>query len=335
MRTKLAGLVLFFVALCILLFFACNSHDEPPVQEGVQHHGAATRHSVERTELGGQAYTGDPYAQTNRVVRTPQATSLDPFSDWKQPINFFGKVIDQDNHPVPEASIEFAWNDLSDEGRSIVRTQSDYNGCFSLENRRGKRLMVVVLKKGYYTSRQTPVAFEYATADELFIPDSHNPVVFHLRKKGDGVDLLTSAYGVKPDLQVSIPRTGALVKVDLLNRNSGSGGQMIISQSKPEYAAWKQANSWSFRMEIPDGGFVEQNDEFPFEAPESGYQPAVSFEFDKASPDWATQIKAKYYVKLGTPPRYGRLQVQTGISYGGATLTYAINPDGSRNLEPK
>lgn len=38
---------------------------------------------------------------------------------------------------------------------------------------------------------------------------------------------------------------------------------------------------------------------------------------------------------LNEPPLYARFQLQTAISYGGAIITYAINPDGSRNLEPK
>jgi hypothetical protein len=61
----------------------------------------------------------------------------------------------------------------------------------------------------------------------------------------------------------------------------------------------------------------------------------VEFNFQKSQPDWIENLKTNYYVKYGNPPRYGRLEVETSVSYGGAILIYAINPDGSQNLEPK
>ena len=263
-------------------------------------------------------------------------TREDPAYEWKQPINFYGKVVDENNEPVSEATVDFEWNDLSEQGTSSSQTMSDNLGFFSLRDEKGKRLYVQVQKDGYYTSRRTGVAFEYANpATGLFRPDSNNPVIFHLRKKGPGVDLVTSKFGIKLSFPIHIPRDGTPIMVDLLQRKTGQTGQLQISESKPEYAEWQQATNWSFRMEIPDGGFIEQNDEFPFEAPENGYEPVVEFNFEKGTGDWVQHIKKSYYLKFGSPPRYGRLQIETGISYGGAILTYAINPDGSRNLEAK
>ena len=66
-----------------------------------------------------------------------------------------------------------------------------------------------------------------------------NPVLFHLRKKGAGADLITSQYGVSHDFTFSIPRDGSQVKIDLMQRKMGDTGQMRISQTKPEYANWK------------------------------------------------------------------------------------------------
>jgi hypothetical protein len=52
-------------------------------------------------------------------------------------------------------------------------------------------------------------------------------------------------------------------------------GPLEVSQIKPEPKLWKQAAEWSARMTIADGGFVKYHDEFPFEAPETGYQSTV------------------------------------------------------------
>lgn len=269
------------------------------------------------------------------VLEFVRRTREDPTYEWRQPINFYGKVVEENGEAVSGATVDFKWNDLSPDGTSTVQSTSDSNGFFSLVNRTGKYLTVQVNKDGYYTSRRTPIGFEYAYPEGKSIPDATRPIIFYLRKKGKGVNFVTSDYGMRTDFQVSIPRDGTPLNIDLMNRKTGSAGQMQVSQLKPEYVMWKQATAWSFRMEIPDGGFVEQNDEFPFEAPEIDYQRVVESKFAKENPGWAERIKRKYYIKFGTPPRYGRLEIETGISYGGAILTYAINPDGSRNLEPK
>src|SRR5678810_1149679 len=39
--------------------------------------------------------------------------AIDRDYDWKVPIDFFGKVLDQDNDPVASAAVELSWTDLS------------------------------------------------------------------------------------------------------------------------------------------------------------------------------------------------------------------------------
>jgi hypothetical protein len=255
--------------------------------------------------------------------------------EWKMPIDFYGRVLDESNQPVTGASIHFEWNDISEKGTSDAATTSDGNGFFSLTGRRGKRLYVDVGKAGYYSSGDARnTTFEYAyPPGEAFKPNVNNPIIFHLRKKGIGTELVTSKYGVKGSFGVTIPLDGTAVQVDLLERKTGQG-PMSITQIKPEYKNWKQASEWMFRMEIPDGGFVEHHDEFPFEAPESGYEPVAQFNFQAGQTNWAINLQKDYYIKFGSPPRYGRLHLETSIMMGGARLTYAINPSGTRNLEP-
>lgn len=276
---------------------------------------------------------GAPVSQ--EVLRYVQNVRADPQYDWKQPINFYGKVVDESNQPVADADAHFSWTDLSVNGTSEANAESDANGMFSLIDRTGKRLSVTVSKSGYYSRSSARGSYEYANpADGLFTPDQSNPVVFHLRKKGVSVDLITSQFGMNSTFPISIPRDGTPVNLDVMRRQVGGNGQIQISEMKPEYSDWKKATEWSFKMEIPDGGFMKESDEFPFEAPEKGYQPTVEFKFQK-DVNWTENLQKDYYIKFGTPARYGRLHIQTGISMGGAILTYAINPDGSRNLEPQ
>jgi len=213
-------------------------------------------------------------------------SKADPQYDWKQPINFYGKVIDESGAVVASANVHCEWNDISVKGTSDADLISDSNGFFSLKDRRGKRLYVDVSKNGYYSSADARSAtFEYANpADGLFTPDPNRPVVFHLRKKGVGVDLISSEYGVKPHFGITVPLDGTPVQADLLERKIGQG-ELTLSQVKPDYKHWKQATNWLFCMNLPSGGFVVQNDEFPFTAPEAGYQPVLEFNFHQGQPD--------------------------------------------------
>jgi hypothetical protein len=263
----------------------------------------------------------------------------DPQYDWKRPISFYGRVLDDSGQPVPGADVHFEWNSLDSSGEMVreeARTTSDADGRFSLLGKTGKRLFVDVLKEGYYGEPTNRVAFEYAVPYEgLFLPQRDRPVTFGLRKKGPGAELITSQRGVRPDLGVRAPRDGTPVRVDLLSRKVGEAGQLEISQAKPEYEHWRQATEWTFRMAIPDGGFVEYHGEFPFQAPEAGYQPTVEFRFSSRETNWAATLQKQYYIAFGQPRLYGRLLVETTIEMQGARLTYAVNPDGSRCLEPK
>jgi hypothetical protein len=304
-----------------------------PVQQHAQSGGTASQ-LPQKQQDSKPAISSSTVPES--VMEYVKKIKADPQYDWKQPINFWGRVVDESNVPVANASIHFTWNDISEKGTSDADAKSDGNGFFSLTDRRGKRLYVDVGKEGYYSSGNSRgSAFEYANpADGLFTPDQNNPVVFHLRKKGVGVDLVTSQNGMKPYFGVTVPLDGAPVQVDLLERKTGEG-QMVISQVKPEYKNWKQATNWLFRMGIPDGGFIEENDEFPFEAPIEGYQSVLEFNFQQDLSDRATNIRKDYYIKFGNPSRYGWLKLDTSILMEGARLTYAINPTGSRNLEPK
>ena len=295
-----------------------------------------TNSELPKHDLPSQLSAGKKTLSTVTIEEYVRRSIADRQYDWKQPINFYGKVIDESGAVVASANVHCEWNDISVKGTSDADLISDSNGLFSLRDQRGKRLYVDVSKNGYYSSSDARSAtFEYANpADGLFTPEPNSPVVFHLRKKGVGVELISSQYGVKPHFGITVPLDGTPVQADLLERKVGQG-ELTLSQVKPDYKHWKQATNWSFRMDLPSGGFVVQNEEFPFTAPEEGYQPVLEFNFHREQPDWKINLQNNYYIKFGNPPRYGWIHLETSIDMAGARLTYVINPDGSRNLEPK
>jgi hypothetical protein len=268
------------------------------------------------------------YEQNTVALRTVVNTWS---NQVQRPIVFYGKVVDENEQPVQAANVSFSWGQLVPEKSFETNAITDSDGLFSIAGLTGAFLGVHVEKSGYYAVKTNQSHFQYwgISDSTAFQPDKNSPVVFHLRKKGAEAQLKIATLNVK------IPLEGIPVEIDLLNQNSGTTGQLQVTQVKPTYETWKKASEWSFHMEIPDGGFIEEQDEFPFEAPETGYQSVANFDFRRSNTNWATDIRKSYYIKFGNPPTYGQLTVLTDISWAGARLSYAINPDGSRNLEPK
>lgn len=266
-----------------------------------------------------------------------EKVKADPQYDWKQPINFYGRVVDENGTPVIGASVHFEWTDLSPTGNAEADAMSDNNGAFSLTGQHGKRLIVDVGKNGYYSSGNARGgAFEYANPfDGLFKPDINNPVVFHLRKKGVGVDLIVSQNGMSTFMRIVPPTNGSAIFLDFFNQKVGNAGQLKIEGWKEPKDFKTAQNNWGLRLTVPDGGLIENTDEFSFEAPVADYQSMMEWHFTNGSADWQGGINKKYYIKFGNPPRYGKITFDTGAFYPAVHLEYAINPDGSRNLEPK
>jgi hypothetical protein len=79
-----------------------------------------------------------------------QMKKRDPKFEWKMPINFYGKVLDQANQPVHGASVRFQWTDMSAAGTTEKFTTTDAQGMFSLTGEKGKNLGVYVSKSGYH-----------------------------------------------------------------------------------------------------------------------------------------------------------------------------------------
>ena len=264
-------------------------------------------------------------------------------NEFSWPISFYGQVVDERTNPVAQAEISFGWNTMS--GSRSTNTSSDINGLFSLAGVTGNGLSVHVSKSGYYTPKGQETYFAYSKGYRAY---PSTPAIFRLRKQGTGVELITSQTGVSEYVDIRVPLDGIPIRVDFFNRTAGSQGQLEFSNVKPRLSfdgnprgipvgpdgQKMELPEWSFHLSIPEGGFVEHNDEFPFQAPEAGYQPTLDFHFKAGATNWTDQLQKQYYIAFGQPRKYGRIRFETGM-YQGVRLRYAINPDGTRNLESK
>ena len=296
-------------------------------------------------DVGSVSIRGEslPASEAHENERLPSPVSKSPRSNnnspekaiegyWQsihRPIDFYGKVVDQDGQPLAGAAISFIWTQFRPELTLRTNVVSDTNGLFDLHVAKGATLTVLVEKRGYYPIKSlNQTGFDYTLSPgspntQTLRPDPQSPVVFHLQNRGKGVDLMTSPF---PALKFNPPRDGTPVWVDFYNQRVGASGQMEVRSVKPSDQG---GTEWSFRLLLPDGGLVEEHEEFPFEAPRDGYEKSVAFKFKNGE----THLKKRYYIAFGQLRKYGRIEVRTGM-YIGVNLTYLINPDGSRNLEP-
>lgn len=284
-----------------------------------------------RWEGGRATSLDDPRWQVMR-----EREKSDPAWQGRMPIDFFGQVVDFDGQPVEGATVEFGWTDLSPAGGTQSTTRSDAAGRFSLTGALGKYLGVEVKKDGYYSSKSNRYAFEYAAfSDENFHqPDSANPVIFRLRKKGRAEALVyrQTFYGLKAD--------GTPQYFDLITGKKTTGGppkgdiaiRLVRNQSSDP-----SGYDWTLSLDgIGAAGLVESRDEFMFVAPDAGYESSLVIRQQAGTPNYERQASRNYYVRLADGRTYARLNAEIRPKYnddGAIDITLFLNPSGSRNLE--
>ena len=342
MRKRVWIFCICVVALCLWLawYHDRNKHEtvteaEPQTVVSTQ---ASNIHDLPlRTQPPAASRPALPGISTATVVPSTNDTSPEIVPDWQVPIEFYGKVVDENEQPVAGAAVQFHWTETPTEARDekpgeTSSASSDASGLFALHGAKGPSLSVEVSKDGYYTSRTNPWSFFY-TLNGHFSPDALNPIIFHLRKKGEGVSLVLADFPTFAHI-VQLHHDGTPVELDLFNGKAASsgGGQIKLELWRDVSVPNAQIFNWKCQISAPDGGIVQCNDEFGFQAPESGYQPSFVVDMPVTNQNWQTEMRTSFYIKTSNND-YGRVDFYL-LAYNGVyTLHSAINPTGSRNLE--
>jgi hypothetical protein len=224
-----------------------------------------------RQQPGGPYQPTDPRWEERRRLRRE-----DPQYEWKTPIEFYGKVLDQNEQPVPGVEVSMNWTDMSPNGTSAATVTTDAEGRFSITGIQGKNFGVRSLKKDGYLEavKSNPRSFEYAGfwKPTYHEPDPNKPVIFHLRKKGDPAPLLFSegkfvvTFGTQSQIPMpKVARAGVVSPV-----------KVTVFENDVKTRRWK-ARIW-----MEEGGIQPALEEFPFTAPLEGYH--ASIDLDQKSP---------------------------------------------------
>lgn len=336
------------VALAVLLLFILiGSRERQQSVSPEPEPGQALTHQSSRPERPKPPQT----QQTQNVVAPPavvpavasvpapsvensNALPAELLNTWQAPIEFYGKVVDENTNPVAGATVNFHWVETpTEDGNRTSATESDAAGLFSLTGARGPSLTVSVSKEGYYTSRSGLPDFKYGFfAHQDYSPDASNPVIFKLRKKGTPAEALVA---VKRNYR--IPRDGTLVAIDVATgekANGESGNLVVRCWTNDAGKRSGEKYDWRCVVTIPGGGAVATGEEFPFLAPENGYKPAVEITMPADRGDWKDDVDLRFFYRLADG-RYGRMTFS--MIAGGqhfCMIDSVLNPSGSRNLEP-
>jgi DDE superfamily endonuclease len=74
---------------------------------------------------------GGPYQLVDpRWAKRRRLLKEDPQYEWKTPIEFYGKVLDEHGNPVVGATADISWTDMSLNGSSNTQVTSDGAGLF-------------------------------------------------------------------------------------------------------------------------------------------------------------------------------------------------------------
>lgn len=229
------------------------------------------------------------------------------FRDYWEPVNFFGKVIDQHGEPVPDANVTLRANDNPSDGPSSIYTRNtDSAGTFSLTGAKGLSLWVEVSKLGY---RSYPFVYGKVTSCGLFDygfssgtprgpyrSDKDTPTIFTLYKIGVVEPLVK--IGEK---NFRMNRDGTPLAISL-DQQEGSHEVILHFWSKDlERPIGQLEYDWRLEISVPNGGLIARKDAFVFEAPDVAYLPSDTVNMPASLPQnqWDSFAERAYFIRFG------------------------------------
>ena len=251
----------------------------------------------------------------------------DPDFQWKTPIEFYGQVVDQNNAPVADATIDCTWSPfLGEPNKKLLK--SDSSGKFVVRDIRGKGLSILISKAGFVSESGGRGSFEYAEFyhPDFHIPDPQAPVVFRLWKLGNSEPMF-------------IWDSGCDLKIDgtpqwfTVSTGKKGGGDLAFSVIRTNETA-PRVYDYTLKIEAP-GGLALTDEELMFNAPEGPYQTSLSIEQKHGTPGYNQVQSLQFYLK--TPEgKFAAVKANVRNHTGPSAqvqLLFYYNPSGSRNLE--
>ena len=310
-----------------------------------------------RTKQAEEVQTGTPPSASSKILNAvPSVESAVEVikhdirrsaaeQKWRQrlngPVEFYGRVLDQDGNPVAGARLSLNLSHRVFEGTKPVVDErielvSDFDGRFKLEKPSGHSLRILDLTRDGYLWTYPPGigSFDFSGYRSKRAPEYRSPAkafAFHLWKKGEP----EPTVGVAKVLRVE--ETDIEFSLNLLSAERG-GERIATSDLRirlryvaPDDPARKHERELT--LEAPTGGLIETQDTYIFEAPASGYASQIQYVVkptDLTFGGW----KRKYYLRSRDGRLFAGFEMAFTLFPHAIELNGSVNPNGSRHLEP-
>ena len=260
-----------------------------------------------------------------------------------QPVVFYGRVVDQDNAPLPGVKVKLSLKRLQETFLGASADKMDYidlttgiDGLFILKNQKGSLLGIhSITKDGYKAPHYGHLDYWYQelVKGEKYVPQANSPEVFRMYKIFGAERLRVREFRPTP-MGPEVPEDGVSAYYDILKGiKVQEGGDIKITlkrtqigfDSRPRY-------DWVATIESLSGGVILSDDELMYRAPESGYKLTTSIILPKGLALKVVYFYLKIesiYARVTTTFRFPASDSKGEIDY----LEAYINPTGSRNLE--
>jgi hypothetical protein len=272
---------------------------------------------------------------SNKAVVSRDAQLQQVVAAKNVPVNFYGKVVDQDNTPIPGVRVTMNVRHSEYEVSSgIVSTfpkadiLTDPYGRFEWKGDSGDIIEVESITKEAYELEPNTKRDYAASSGGL-----ESPVVFKMWNTNTHEQLITG------DKNFQIVPDGRTYLIDLIKDTITESGNGDLKVWVLEKALTDGAFEWSCEVDAVNGGLLEETDSYSsmFSAPSGDYVPSFQLRQQFKGDPRGESGERRFYLTLKNGTEFGRMAIEIYAPYndhvpGLIRLQYAINPSGSRIL---
>ena len=262
--------------------------------------------------------------------------------DSQTDIDFYGKLVDQDDNPVGGAKIVYVIEKYGllfpTQSKKTVRTKND--GTFTIRGGNAARLKIRDAElKGYeYRWQDNESLFEYRSfynSELRHEPDKEHPVILHIRRReAECCIILTASLA----LEFSETQKENCIGYNPFTFHTSERHPDDYKQGEWEMeftaANDKAASRWLLTIKINgETAGVQQSEKKSYMLPEEGYVKSITIPHEYTKNAFAK--KHHVFIRTDSPNAYMRMDYSVQSENGRLAVhaDFAINPYGERLLE--
>jgi hypothetical protein len=291
--------------------------------------------------------------EPNAITRSPEEAARSEqrqavASERNVPIDFWGKVVDQNNSPLSGVRVTLRARTIAPSGEQTTAVfpttnmVTGENGLFEIHGMNGDVLTIQSIQKdGYEPEPGSSRGFPYGHRQE-FAPSANNPVVLTMWQTNLSQPLISR------DLNSKLSSDGRNYSIDLKDGTITEGdtmsGDLQLSVKRPTTVQQGQKYDWLLTMKAPNGLRQELDAYSPmYIAPRDGYTNDFEFTRRGSESGWGSSSgDIRFYLRL-RDNKYGKFTINVDSFFDGNIAGYAlgdgklsvhswVNPTGSRVL---